>query len=142
MAGLWGQNMVYEAAKMHASLLGFCLEALILGDDLIDEALRCVRGIEVTEDMVSVDVIRTTCLEWPSHYLGSDQTLALMQTEYIYPALGDRTSPKEWEELSKPDLLQKAIVRKTEILSHSSTARFEPAIASVIRDRFWIDLPA
>ena len=141
MAGLSVLNMVYEAAGMHASLLGFCLEALLLGDDLIGQALHCVRGIEVTEDTFSVDVIRATCLEGPGHYLGSDQTLALMQTEYIYPALGDRTSPKEWEELGKPDLLQKAIARKTEILSHSSTARFDPAIDSVIRDRFKIYLP-
>jgi trimethylamine--corrinoid protein Co-methyltransferase len=142
MAGLSGLNMVYEAAGMHASLLGFCLESLILGDDLIGQALRCVRGIEVTEDTVSVDVIRATCLEGPGHYLGSDQTLALMQTEYIYPALGDRTSPKEWEELGKPDLLQKATARKTEILSRPSAARFDPAIDSVIRDRFKIHLPA
>jgi trimethylamine--corrinoid protein Co-methyltransferase len=142
MAGLSGLNMVYEAAGMHASLLGFCLESLILGDDLIGQALRCVRGIEVTEDTVSVDVIRTTCLEGPGHYLGSDQTLALMQTEYIYPALGDRTSPKEWEELGKPDLLEKAIARKTEILSRPSAACFDPAIDSVIRDRFKIHLPA
>jgi trimethylamine--corrinoid protein Co-methyltransferase len=142
MAGLSGLNMVYEAAGMHASLLGFCLESLILGDDLIGQALRCVRGIEVTEDTVSVDVIRATCLEGPGHYLGSDQTLAMMQTEYIYPALGDRTSPKEWEELGRPDLLQKAIARKTEILSRPSAARFDPAIDSVIRDRFKIHLPA
>ena len=142
MAGLSGLNMVYEAAGMHASLLGFCLESLILGDDLIGQALRCVRGIEVTEDTVSVDVIRATCLEGPGHYLGSDQTLALMQTEYIYPALGDRTSPKEWEELGKPDLLQKATARKSEILSRPSAARFDPAIDSVIRDRFKIHLPA
>ena len=40
-----GLNMVYEAAGMHASLLGFCLESLILGNDLIGRALRCVRGI-------------------------------------------------------------------------------------------------
>ena len=142
MAGLSGLNMVYEAAGMHASLLGFCLESLILGDDLIGQALRCVRGIEVTEDTVSVDVIRATCLEGPGHYLGSDQTLALMQTEYVYPTLGDRTSPKEWEELGKPDLLQKATARKSEILSRPSAARFDPAIDSVIRDRFKIHLPA
>ncbi|MEY8838447.1 trimethylamine methyltransferase family protein, partial [Cribrihabitans sp. XS_ASV171] len=38
MAGLAGLNMVYEAAGMHASLLGFCHESLILGDDLIGQA--------------------------------------------------------------------------------------------------------
>ena len=94
MAGLSGLNLVYEAAGMHASLLGFCHESLILGDDLIGQALRCVRGIEVDEDTLSLDTMRAVCLGGPGHYLGTDQTLARMQTDYAYPALGDRTSPK------------------------------------------------
>ena len=87
---------------MHASLLGFCLESLVLGDDMLGQVLRCVRGIEVTEDAVSVDVIRQTCLGGPGHYLGSDQTLRLMQTDYVYPAVADRMSPKEWNEKGRP----------------------------------------
>jgi trimethylamine--corrinoid protein Co-methyltransferase len=142
MAGLAGLNMVYEAAGMHASLLGFCLESLILGDDLLGQALRCVRGIEVTEDNVSLEVIRATCLEGPGHYLGSEQTLSLMQTEYIYPTLADRSSPKEWLEQDRPDLLSRATARKEEILATRSAARFEPAVDQAIRDRFAIHLPA
>ena len=141
MAGLSGLNMVYEAAGMHASLLGFCLESLVLGDDLLGQAMRCVRGIEVTEDTVSVDVIRQTCMGGPGHYLGSDQTLSVMQTEYIYPELGDRTSPKEWDELGKPDLIQKAIARKEAILSEPSSARFAPDVDRDIREAFKIHLP-
>ncbi|MDG1935218.1 MAG: trimethylamine methyltransferase family protein [Paracoccaceae bacterium] len=140
MAGLAGLNMVYEAAGMHASLLGFCLESLVLSDDLLGQAMRCVRGIEVTEDSVSIDVIRETCLSGPGHYLGSDQTLSLMQTEYIYPALGDRTSPKEWDELGKPDLIQKAIERKEAILSEPSAAQFSPEMDLAIREAFNIHL--
>ena len=141
MAGLSGLNMVYEAAGMHGSLLGFCHESLILGDDLIGQALRCVRGIEVNEDTVSLEVIKQTCLEGPGHYLGSDQTLALMQTEYIYPALGDRSSPKEWEELGKPDLIEKAKERKTEILNQPSAAQFSADIERDLRAAFTIHLP-
>ena len=141
MAGLSGLNMVYEAAGMHASLLGFCLESLILGDDLIGQALRCVRGIEVTEDSVSIEVIRQTCLSGPGHYLGSDQTLGLMQTDYIYPALGDRTSPKEWVEIGRPDLLKKATERKQAILAEPSRAAFASDLDHAIRARFPIRLP-
>lgn len=141
MAGLSGLNMVYEAAGMHGSLLGFCHESLILGNDLIGQALRCVRGIEVNEDTVSLEVIKQTCLEGPGHYLGSDQTLALMQTEYIYPALGDRSSPKEWEELGKPDLIEKAKERKTEILNQPSAAQFSADIERDLRAAFNIHLP-
>ena len=39
-----------------------------------------------------LDVIRQVCLDGPGHFLGSDQTLALMQREYVYPVVGDRTS--------------------------------------------------
>ncbi|MDK3072491.1 trimethylamine methyltransferase family protein [Sedimentitalea sp. JM2-8] len=142
MAGLSGLNMIYEAAGMHASLLGFCLESLILGDDLIGQALRCVRGIEVDEDSVSLETIRATCIGGPGHFLGSDQTLGRMQTDYIYPVLADRTSPKEWDERGKPDLLENARLRKEEILSQRSAARFDPITDAQIRARFNIHLPA
>ena len=139
MAGLTGLNMVYEAAGMHASLLGFCLESLIIGDDLLGQAMRCVRGIEVTEDSVSLDVIKRTCLEGPGHFLGSDQTLSLMQTEYIYPSLGDRSSPKEWVELGKPNLVQKAIEKKENILNNA-TKKIDPTIDKKLRSAFNIHL--
>ncbi|MEM9583200.1 MAG: trimethylamine methyltransferase family protein [Pseudomonadota bacterium] len=146
MAGLSGLNMVYEAAGMHASLLGFCHESLILGDDLIGQAQRCVRGIEVTDDTLGLEEIRATCLGTdgsglgPGHYLGTDQTLSLMESNYVYPSLGDRTSPKEWAEKDKPDLLENAVKRKEEILAAASAAEFDPILDAAIRDRFNIHL--
>jgi len=140
MAGLSGLNMVYEAAGMHASLLGFCLESLVLGDDLIGQALRCVRGIEVNDETLGFDTMRDVCLTGPGHYLGSDQTLGLMQTEYVYPKTADRTSPKEWQEKGKPDLLENATKRKEEIIGKPSEAGFDPVTDAAIRARFKIHL--
>ncbi|APE43766.1 methyltransferase [Sulfitobacter alexandrii] len=142
MAGLSGCNMIYEAAGMHASLLGFCHESLILGDDLIGQALRCVRGIEVTEETLAVEEIRAVCMGGPGHYLGTEQTLGRMQSDHVYPALGDRTSPKEWAERNKPDLIVKAALRKEEILATRAAARFDPATDAALRRRFNIHLPA
>ncbi len=142
MAGLSGLNMVYEAAGMHASLLGFCFESLILGDDLIGQALRCVRGIEVTDETLALDQMADVCLDGPGHYLGTEATLARMQADYVYPTLGDRTSPKEWAELDKPDLIEKATARKEMILSSPPKARFEPALDAALRQKFNIHLSA
>jgi trimethylamine--corrinoid protein Co-methyltransferase len=142
MAGLAGLNLVYEAAGMHASLLGFCMESLILGDDLLGQAERCVRGIEVDDDSLSLETMRAVCLGGPGHYLGSDQTLSRMQTDYIYPALGDRSSPKEWEEKGRPDLLKKATAKKLDILSRPSAAEFAPEVDRAIRAKFPIHLRA
>ncbi|RKF13008.1 methyltransferase [Roseovarius spongiae] len=142
MAGLSGLNMVYEAAGMHASLLGFCHESLILGDDLIGHALRCVRGIEVDDETLGLDQMREVCLGGPGHYLGTGQTLARMQTDYQYPALGNRMSPKQWDESGKPDLMAETIERKEEILAERSAARFDAATDAAIRETFTIHLPA
>jgi trimethylamine--corrinoid protein Co-methyltransferase len=117
MAGLAGLNLVYEAAGMHASLLGFSLESLIIDNDMLGQCLRCVRGIDVSDKALSVETITDVCLNGPGHYLGHGQTLELMQTEYFYPAVADRYSPKEWAEKGKPDLLRKAIEEKRRILS-------------------------
>ncbi len=141
MAGLSGLNMVYEAAGMHASLLGFCHESLILGDDLIGQALRCVRGIEVDEETLALEQIREVCIGGPGHYLGTDATLSRMQKDHVYPALGDRTSPKEWAEIGKPNLIAKAKARKQEILAAQSSARFAPDLDNALRARFNIHLP-
>jgi trimethylamine--corrinoid protein Co-methyltransferase len=135
LAGLAGLNMCYEAVGMHASLLGFCMESLVLGDDLLGQAMRCVRGIEVNEDTTSIDAMKQVCLGGPGHYLGSDQTLKLMQTEYIYPAVANRMSPKEWNEAGKPLLLDGAIRRKNEILSRAGSV-IDPAIDAAIRAKF------
>ncbi|WP_293577414.1 trimethylamine methyltransferase family protein [Phaeobacter sp.] len=142
MAGLSGLNMVYESAGMHASLLGFCLESLILSDDIIGQALRCVRGIEVSEDTLAVDQIAEVCLGGTGHYLGTDATLSRMQQDFVYPTFGDRTSPKEWAELEKPDLIEKAIARKEQILGEPAAARFDPQLDQALREKFNIHLSA
>ncbi|KAJ04797.1 trimethylamine methyltransferase family protein [Sulfitobacter mediterraneus] len=141
MAGLSGCNMIYEAAGMHASLLGFCHESLILGDDLIGQALRCVRGIEVNDETLALDQMREVCLGGPGHYLGTEQTLSRMEQDHVYPALGDRSSPKEWDELGKPDLIEKATARKDQILGQRSAASFDPMLEKALRKAFPIHLP-
>jgi trimethylamine--corrinoid protein Co-methyltransferase len=108
---------------------------------MLGQCQRCVRGIEVTEDSVSLEVIRQVCLEGPGHFLGSDQTLGLMQTEYVYPLLGDRTSPKEWAEKGRPDLIQKTIARKREILDGFFPGHLPYEVDKAVRQKFRIHLP-
>ncbi len=141
MAGLAGLNMIYESVGMHASLLGFCHESLILGDDMLGQVLRCVRGIEVNDETLGLETMRQVCLQGPGHYLGHNQTLSVMQTEYIYPRCGDRSSPKEWVERGRPDLLERAIGVKRRILDADGPNFIDPAADAEIRKTFRIHLP-
>jgi trimethylamine--corrinoid protein Co-methyltransferase len=138
MAGLSGLNMVYEAAGMHASLLGFCLESLVIDNDMLGQCLRCVRGIEVNENTLGFDVMKDVCLDGPGHYLGHQQTLNLMQTEYVYPAVSDRSSPKEWEEIGKPVLTDVAQKRVAEILENYHPEHISASLDCELRSRYKI----
>ncbi len=141
LAGMAGTNIIYEAAGMHGSLMGFCLESLFLDNDALGQAMRCVRGIEVNETTLSVDAMRDVCVDGPGHYLGHEQTLDLMQREYFYPDLANRFSPKEWAELGKPDIVQMAIERKNKVLSEFFPDHIDRETDSWLRENFSILLP-
>jgi trimethylamine--corrinoid protein Co-methyltransferase len=53
--------------------------------------------------------------------------------------LGDRSSPKEWVELGKPNLVQKAIEKKENILNNA-TKKIDPTIDKKLRSAFNIHL--
>lgn len=133
MAGLAGLNMVYESAGMHASILGFSFESLVIDNDMLGQCLRCLRGIEVTEASLSLKVIRDVCIDGPGHYLGAPQTLDLMQSEYLYPGLANRMSPKEWEEAGRPVLLAEAKARIDHLLATHFPDHIDDEIDARIR---------
>ena len=116
LAALAGGNRVCEAAGMLGSLMGCSFESLVIDNDIIGMALRTVRGIEVTDETLAVDVIKEVAVD-PGHYLGHAQTLRLMESEYLYPQIGDRESPNAWEQAGAKDALQRARDRVSEILS-------------------------
>jgi trimethylamine--corrinoid protein Co-methyltransferase len=139
-AALSGSNIIYESAGMYASLLGACPESMLLDNDVLGAAMRMTRSIEVNEETLSFDTIREVCLGGAGHYLGSAQTLKVMQSEYIYPDFSDRNSPMVWEENGKPDLLDKAIARKKEILGNYFPSHVSNEVDQRIRAEFPIFL--
>ncbi len=141
LAAQAGGNMIYESAGMHASLLGFCLESLVIDNDMLGSVLRTVRGIEMSKDHLAVETIRDVCLQGPGHFLGHAQTLDLMQKDYVYPTIGDRTSPKEWVEQGSTNVVDKAHKRTQEILAEHYPDHIDAAMDARIRESFPIRLP-
>ena len=141
LAGHCGANMVYESAGMHASLLGVSLESFVIDNDMLGAVNRSVRGIEVTDESISIEVMRDVCVDGPSHYLGHDQTINLMQKDYVYPEVGDRTSPKEWAEQGSTDIIQKSQRLVEQILSSHYPRYIDDATDAVLREQFPIRLP-
>jgi trimethylamine--corrinoid protein Co-methyltransferase len=141
LAAQAGANMIYEAAGMHASLLGFCLESCVIDNDMLGSIMRTVRGIEVTDENLSVEAVREVCTEGPGHFLGHAQTLDLMEKEYVYPEVGDRSSPKEWIEKGSTNVVQRARARTTAILDSHYPRHIDAELDAKIRREFPIRLP-
>jgi len=135
-----GCNNISESAGMLGSLMALSLEAMVIDNDMLGAVLRTVRGIEVNDETLSLDVIRQV-VHGEGHYLRAGQTLELMRTEYEYPALADRSTPGEWEAEGSPDIRQRAGRRVREILSTHYPEYIDPAVDRKVRDTFPILLP-
>ncbi len=140
LVGNAGANLIYESAGMLASLLGFSMEGLIIDNDGIGAVLRTIKGIDISDEALSLETIRSVCLDGPGHYLGSDQTLQLMQKEYLYPAIGDRTSPNQWIEEGRPSIVDRAAKKVAAILADHYPAHIPDSIDAAIRARLPIRL--
>jgi trimethylamine--corrinoid protein Co-methyltransferase len=136
-----GANMIYESAGMMASLLGFSLEQLVIDNEIVGAIQRTIRGIDTSDEALSVETIRSVCLEGPGHFLGAEQTIARMESEYLYPIIGDRTNPKEWLEQGRTDVVERARARLGELLRHGFPDHIPEPVDAAIRERFPIRLP-
>ncbi len=134
VAGLAGVSLVYEAAGMHASLGGFCLESLVVDNDMIGECLRVARGIEVSDETLSFETIARICVDGPGHYLGEER-LDRPDAAAREPAFADRLGVKEWREAGRPDMLQRAIAEKRRILARHFPRHLPRAVDDALRAR-------
>jgi len=140
LAALAGCNNVSESAGMLGSLMALSLEAMVIDNDMLGAVLRTVRGIEVNEETLSLDVIKQV-VHGEGHFLRTAQTLDLMRSEYEYPLLADRSTPGEWEAAGSKDIRQQAGERVRSILSTHYPEYIDPAIDQKVREQFPILLP-
>ena len=140
LSALAGANLIYEAAGMYGSLLAASKESFVLDNDLIGSVLRATRGIDISDETLSFDVIRDVCIDGPGHFLGHGQTLDRMQTDYYYPTLADRDTPQEWADKGTKSLAAQARQRTEEILAGPQVPVFGAAKDEALRARFPIVL--
>jgi len=139
LAALAGCNNVSESAGMVGSLMGLSYEALVIDNDMLGTVLRTVRGIEISDETLSVDVI-ANAVRGEGHFLREKQTIKMMRTEYEYPALADRLTPNQWVEGGSMDIRAQAGMRVQEILSTHYPENIHPDIDAKVRERFDIKL--
>ena len=133
MAAHAGSNIVTQAAGMQASLLGVSLEAYVSDNDLLGNILRTLRGVEATPENIAADVIASVC-RGEGHYLGETHTFDRMKSDYFYPHIGDRRTPREWEEDGARPVGDVARDKTREILAGHFPTHIDDATDRALRD--------
>ena len=140
LAGHSGANLIYESAGMQGSLLGFSFAGATIDNDLLGAVNRSVRGLEIDEAALAVNTIAEVCAG-PEHFLGHDSTLCRMQRDYVYPEVGNRLTPAEWQEIGAPAVHTIAEQKTKEILATHFPDHMNAELDARIRAEFKIHLP-
>ena len=138
-AVLAGGNMVNNYAGIVGSLIGQSFEGMVIDNDMMGMVLRVLRGIEVNDETLAVQGIEEVVFG-EGHFLNQPQTLELMQSEYLYPEVGDRRTAAEWEEAGSESVYQAAHEKVRELLSSHYPEYIDPGADKAIRERFPIQL--
>lgn len=134
-----GANLVYESAGMLASIMACSPEMMVIDNDMLGSISRTVRGIEITPETLSRSTIAEV-VHGPGHFLGHSQTLAMMQTEYVYPKVGDRLSPDDWVDAGARSANDVANEYVTKTLATHFPQHVPAERVAAIRDAFPIRL--
>ena len=120
LAALAGVNMVSGAGMLDfESCQSF--EKLVVDAEIIGMARRLIRGIEVRDDPIALDLIRG--LGHRADYLALPHTAKWFQREFYIPSeIIDRGSLDAWEKKGAPSTLDRARARVDVLVS-----KYEPA---------------
>jgi len=136
-AALAGANYIHHSAGFLESMLTVAYEQYVIDDDINGSIMRTVQGIKVTDETLSVDLIDQVC-RGEGHFLGTQQSLQLMNSEYYYPHTADRKGREDWEEAGGLDMWERARQRARHILATHRPDPIPAEIDAAIRQRFEI----
>jgi trimethylamine--corrinoid protein Co-methyltransferase len=139
-SALAGGNSIAAYAGSIGSIIGTSFEGLLIDNDMLGMILRVVRGIEVNDETLSYQVIGDT-IYGAGHFLNQEQTLKIMETEYLYPEVADRRTSGEWQSAGKEDVYELAHRQVKQLLSTHYPPYIPSDIDERIRAKFPIKLP-
>lgn len=140
LAAQAGSNLVTQACGMQASLMGSALESYVIDNDMLGAIMQSLQPIDVSEETLALGAIDDAA-RGEGHFLGRRETLARMESDFVYPDLGDRRGVAEWEEAGARDIRAVALEKTRSLLAECHPQCLEEAVDRALRSRFDIRLP-
>ncbi|UCE44318.1 MAG: trimethylamine methyltransferase family protein [Candidatus Bathyarchaeota archaeon] len=110
---LAGADVVYGSGSLNGGITA-SFEELVIDDEICRALLKAVRGIDLNDETLALDVIHKV---GPSgHYLAEKHTLQHFKEEHFFPELADRSSYDSWKKSGGKSLVEKAREKAERIL--------------------------
>jgi len=134
LVAMSGADYIHDAAGLMEFDLTVSYEKLVIDDEIIGRCLRVLRGIEVTEDTLAVDLIEEVGAG--GDFLGQEHTIRYMRSEFAKATVSDRETRAKWTEEGRKDTFQRAHERALKILARHQPPGIPAELDAQIRRRF------
>ena len=118
-----GVNLIWGAGNLESTLC-MSAEKLVIDDEIIGSIRRYVRGIEVSDETLALDLIQE--LGHKPDYLWNEHTLAHFQEEIRHSRLAVRCKREAWENQGSRTWDERAAERVKEILALPAVPQVTP----------------
>ncbi len=131
---LAGLTLTQTMGTMAGGTFG-SLEMLVICDEIVAMAKRLLRGIEVSDETLALDVIET--VGPGNHFLETEHTLRTFRREFFFPQLFDRLSVPEWQAVRGVPVDVVARAKVKEILSGQASPALSASVERALDACMW-----
>jgi len=131
MAAMSGGNLIHDVGYMES---GMCssLQSLVIADEVIGQVKRLVRGIEVSEETLALDVIAD--VGPGGNYLSEEHTFVNFKKEWFFPTLFNRQRYQNWDAAGRPDLAVNAQKKLLDIIQKHQPKQLDERVKLKIHE--------
>jgi len=134
LIGLSGSNFAHAMAGVTEFATMISYKQYVIDNEILGMVMRAVRGIEVTDETIALDVYRR--VGPGGNFLADPHTVQWMRKEYFIPKLSDRQLRVTWEKSGRPTAEKKAIAIAKEILKEHKPLGLPKALNDKLRKTF------
>jgi trimethylamine--corrinoid protein Co-methyltransferase len=125
---LAGADFVHLSVGMLEQMLTSSYESCVIDDEILGAAFRIVRGLEVNEDAIALDLIRRVGIG--GSYLGEEHTARHFREVTWFPTLTNRQRWENWMAEGGTDMRQRGIQKARKILAEHRPRHLDPKMAA------------
>jgi trimethylamine--corrinoid protein Co-methyltransferase len=132
---LAGANFIHHAAGMLEDMSTIAYEQFVIDNEILGMAMRAVRGIEVNDDTLAIDVVDR--VGPGNHYLIDKHTRRYMRTEHYLPGdVINRQSRPSWQADRARDARSRAKELTRRLLTEHKPTPIDSDVDVWIKKRF------